>query len=139
MRNRTGFAMHQLPGANNISAKSRANGLMNKTYPKNRDLTSKVLNELDGDTGLLRRARSGRDNNLLGLQALQLTHRNLIVAAHLNLFTHLPEILHQVAGEGVVIIEHKNHRIRPNTFLLALPGSPGPLRERAHDRASTHT
>ena len=67
MRNRAGFAVHTGGRANNTATKGLANGLMTKTDPKQRDSTRCLFNKLQADTGLVRIARPGRNNDTLGI------------------------------------------------------------------------
>ena len=59
--------------------------------------------------GLARRARSRRQQNALGLQRLDLFHRQLVVAADLDLGAQLAQVLDKVVGERIVVVEDKDH------------------------------
>jgi hypothetical protein len=39
----------------------------------------------------------------------QRIQRHLVVADHAHLFTQLAEILHEVVGEAVVVVDHQDH------------------------------
>ena len=56
---RTGFAVHERSGAHDLSAESRANGLMSETDAEERNFSGEVLDQGDADAGILRRARPG--------------------------------------------------------------------------------
>ena len=45
-----------------------------------------------------------------GLKRFDLFDGQLIVAANDHVRTQLAEILHEVVGEGIVVVEHENHR-----------------------------
>src|SRR5690606_26590397 len=56
--------------------------------------------------------RAGRDHqavHLAGGQALRnLVHGDLVVAHHGDLGAELPQVLHDVEGEGVVVVHHQD-------------------------------
>jgi hypothetical protein len=45
------------------------------------------------------------------MEAFDIRHANLIVSAHLDLRTQLTQILHQVVGKRVVVVEDEDHGI----------------------------
>ncbi len=57
------------------------------------------------DPGLGRRAGAGRDDEALGVALEQLVDRRLVVAHDLELGTELAQVLDQVVGEGVVVVD----------------------------------
>ena len=54
-----GFAVHQVRGANDLAAKSRADGLMSEADSEDRHLSRKMLDQLNADSGVLRGAGAG--------------------------------------------------------------------------------
>ena len=44
---------------------------------------------------------------------------NLVVTIHPHLDPQLPQILHQVIGEGIVVVDHQQHSAPNLLFLLA--------------------
>ncbi len=69
-----------------------------------------MSNEFDADAGLVRRARSGRDDNPFGMHRFDVADRDLIVAANLNLRAQFADVLDQVVGERIVVVEYENHK-----------------------------
>src|SRR5580700_674364 len=96
--------------AHHIAAKSRANSLMPKANSEHRHFAREMPNQINADAGVLRRARTGRNHNALRLHRFNVTHTDLIVAADLNLRTEFPEILNQVIGKRVVVVENEDHK-----------------------------
>jgi hypothetical protein len=47
------------------------------------------------------------------MQRLDLVDRNLIVAEYPHVFTQFPEVLHEVIGKGVIVVDHQEHSNRP--------------------------
>src|SRR6185437_7093704 len=82
---------------------------MSKAYSKNRTLSAELPQQIDADARILRGARPGRNQDTFRTQSFYSLHRDLIVAAHHDFRSQLTQILHQVVGEGIVIIENKDH------------------------------
>src|SRR5256885_909041 len=100
-----GLAMHQVTSANHVAAECSPDRLMSQADAENWRLSCHMTNQLHADAGVVRRARPRGDDDPLWPHALDLRGRDLIVAAHLNLLPQFAQILHQVVGEGIVVIE----------------------------------
>src|ERR1051326_3524428 len=103
------FPVHDVPCPHHIAAERRANRLMPETYAEHRTLTQEVPDQINADARLLRRTRSGRHKSVAGPHGFDPLRGNLIIAAHLDLFPQLAQILDQVVGEGIVIVENEDH------------------------------
>src|SRR5215470_12656484 len=66
----------------------------------------------------MRGARAGRNHNALRFSADDFFDGNLVVAMHLDVATKLAEILREVIGEGVVVVEQQNHGRWPELLRL---------------------
>ncbi len=55
----------------------------------------------------------GAEIEVVRLQGGNRVHGDLVVAEHLPLLAHLPEVLDQVVGERVVVINHHDHGCSP--------------------------
>src|SRR5208337_3943759 len=109
MRDGAGFAVHQVRSADYMTAKGCANCLMSQEHAKNGDLPCEVADQIDADAGILRSAGARRKYDTLRLQGLDIGDRELVVTANLNLGAEFPEILNQVIGKGIVVVENKDH------------------------------
>ena len=58
------------------------------------------------DPGLVRRAGAGGDDDATRFKGGNLVDGDLVVAMNLHLGTQLAEILHEVVGETVVVVDH---------------------------------
>src|ERR1700688_2182668 len=125
MMNLAGLAMKQRRRTLYLPAESRPNGLVPQAHAKNRKLPCQSLNQLHGDPRFLWRTRSRRNHNPLRFFTRDLLNANLIVAVHFHLASQLTQILRQVVGKRVVVIEQQNHL----DFLL--PRVPRVFRPRA--------
>src|SRR5947209_12504635 len=86
---------------------------MSEAHAEYRLFAGEVPYEVDADAGLLRSARSRRDQNPLGRHRLDLRDGHLVIALHHYLSPKFTQVLHQVVGEAVVVIEDKNHFFPP--------------------------
>src|SRR5438270_11770934 len=103
------LAVHELTRTDNIPAKRRAYGLMSQAHAQYGPFAGKVLDQLNADARLLRRTWSWRNQNMAGPHLFHLMRRDLITQSHLHLLTQLAQILHQVVGKGIVVVEDEDH------------------------------
>jgi hypothetical protein len=115
-----GFAVHQFGSTHDFAAERRADGLMSQTHSQHRHIARKMADQFNADSGLLRRARPGREQNPLGVHRLYVGNGELIVPAHQHVGAQFAQILDQVVGEGIVVVEDEDHGCPAN------PGYPNP-------------
>src|ERR1700675_3732762 len=108
MHDRAGFAVHEMGGANHASAEGFANRLVPETDSQHWNFSREMPDQIDADARLMRRARTGGDDKPLGPHVLDLTHGHLIVTANLDLGAQFPDVLDQVVGERIVVLEYEN-------------------------------
>ncbi len=91
-----------------------ADGLMSKADPENGDFSRKSLDDWNHVAGfVLRVARARRDEDLVGLLALDPVHSHIVpLHEHFGLRAELADIIYQVIDETVLIVDEKD-------FLLA--------------------
>src|SRR5208337_1285860 len=104
-----GLPVKQFRRAHNLPAKRRSNRLMPKAHPKNRNLPRQFLDKLHRNARLLRRARPGRNHNPLRLALGNLLHVDAVVAMYFHLAAQFAQILRQVIGERIVVVQKQNH------------------------------
>src|SRR5665213_388946 len=63
-----------------------------------------------GDTGVIRSAGTGGNAQMRGRQIERGSDGDFIVAAHIDLRAQHHECLHQVVGEGVVVVDQQQMR-----------------------------
>ena len=115
----TGFAVKEFWSADNFAAERGADGLVAQADAQNREFAGKFFDQLDRNAGFLRRARPRRNDDLLGLASGDFFDGNFVVAMDFYLATQLAEILGEVVGERVVVVEQQNHffaRLRGTVF-----------------------
>ena len=116
MQHRGGFAVHLFRGADHATTMHLGDGLMAQTDAEGGDGGRQRLQHLQADAGLVRITRSGRQHDGIGLQGTDLVKAEGIVAVHLQIRrdrmvgSQFPEVLHQVEGEAVVVVDDQEHR-----------------------------
>ena len=83
-----------------------------------------AANHRHRDAGLARRTRARRHDDAGGPEPLDLVRRDRVVPVDLELGPELAEVLHQVVGEGVVVVDHQQHQglppVRPARSIAAM-------------------
>src|SRR5688572_6916061 len=113
MKDWTRFAVHQTWRSDNLAAEDLPDCLMAQANPENRNRLVEALNHLLGDSCIVWRARSGRNDNMRRVQAFDFFERHAIVAEHAQLMSHLTEILHEVVGKRIVVVDDEDHSSNP--------------------------
>src|SRR5882762_4765444 len=103
------FAVEELRGADDFAAERSANGLMAEAHTEDRKFSGEALDQLHGNARLLRRARTRRNYDAFRISPDNLFHGDFVVAVHLDVATQLAEILREVVGKGIVVVEKQNH------------------------------
>ena len=99
--------MHQFARANHAPAKRGPNRLMPQAHAENWNFAREALDQRDADSGLLRRAGTGRNHDVLRPHFLDLVECDAIVATHFELLPHLAQILREVISKGIVVVEYQ--------------------------------
>ena len=109
MRDAAGLAVHDLGGAHHFAAERLADGLMTQAHPQDGREARELLDQLETDARFGRRLGTGRDHNALGRQALDFVERRPVISADLDFRAQLAQILDQVVGERVVVVDDQDH------------------------------
>ena len=104
-----GLAVHEAPCADDIAAKDVADGLVPQAHAEQRGGLAKALDHRAADACLLGRAGAGGDADVVGLELFDLVQRHLVIAADFHDGSHLAEVLDEVVGEGVVVVDDEEH------------------------------
>src|ERR1051326_5257328 len=99
--------MHQPFGSDNFPLKRHSQRLMTEADAQERKTPGKMADDLDRYARLFRCAGSRRNDDTAGFQCFDLVDRNFIIAEYSNVFTKLPEILHEVIGKGIIVVDHQ--------------------------------
>src|SRR5262245_65700775 len=94
-------------GSHTFYAKRHGQGLMAKADAKERDTPAEMPDCLNRHTRFHWCAGSWRNVDTAGVERLNLVDRNLIVTKYLNILTQFPKVLHEVIGEGIIVVDHQ--------------------------------
>ncbi|CAE1151093.1 protein of unknown function [Serratia sp. Tan611] len=109
MANRRGFTVHHFARAHHIGAECLPQCLMPQTDTENRQLTGKMRNGRQRNTGLVRRAGAGGDHQMLRRQPVNIGQLQFIIALYQHLGAKLAKVLIKVVGKRVVVIDQQQH------------------------------
>src|SRR6185437_5111592 len=104
-----GLAVHQHLGADDAGAKGLTDALMAEADAEDGDAAGEVLDGRHADAGFERGAGTRRNDQSRGLQGFDPGQGHLIVAADLDGLSQLAEVLGEVVGERVVVVEEEDH------------------------------
>ena len=107
--NFAGLAVHDFFCADDFAAEGVADGLMAEANAENGDFPGEALDDGNAQAGFARGAWAGRNNDALGAHARDFVESDLVVAAHGEFLSELAEVLRQVVGERIVVVEQQNH------------------------------
>src|ERR1700730_8389007 len=105
------LSMHQTIGPNDRSPIYLADALMPKADPQHGNPRSKTTDKLVANSGVVRRARSRRNADFFRAQLLNFINCCAIIASDDQLRPEFAEVLNQVVGERVVVIQDQDHII----------------------------
>jgi len=106
-----GLAVHQRLGADDLAAEGPADRLVAEADAEDRQVVGGGLQQVQADAGLVRRAGAGRQEHALRLQAERLGHAHRVVAVDDGLRPQLVQVVDEVVGEAVVVIDHQDHGV----------------------------
>ena len=109
MGDRRDLAVHHVLRAADAPAEGLPDRLVAKAYAEDRYLPGEALNQRHANAGLVRRAGTRRDDDRLRFPRRDFCERNRIVAMDVHIRTELAQILDEVVGEAVVVVDHQKH------------------------------
>jgi len=108
MVNLNRFAVNRFRSSDDLAAKMLPDRLMAETYAKDRQAIGKPLYHPKRDASRIRRPRPRRDQDTLRFEVIfYLIHRDLVIANNAHLGPKLAQILHEVVGERIVIVDYE--------------------------------
>src|SRR5215204_4002076 len=107
MTNFGSLAMHQLRRTNHSSSKHLSDCLVPKANTEKWNFPRKTLNNFQRNTGIVRSAGTGRNNNPFGTQLrFDLIDGNAIIPTDFDRLTKLAQVLDQVVSKGIVVVDN---------------------------------
>lgn len=114
-----GLPVHGSTGTHHVSTKTLGHGLVTQAHPQHGRCGSQLMNHLQAHPRLIRVTRSRGEHHRRWPQGSKLRDGQRIVALHPQagskgmIHSQLPQVLHQIEGEAVVIVDHQKHRYPP--------------------------
>src|SRR5262245_56328143 len=108
------LAVQDALGAHDLAAVDVAEALMSEAHAQHRHAAREALDHVVGHPGLARRLGSGRNDEPVGMLALQGVGRDLVVTIDARVAPQIAQRLHQVVGERVVVIDDGDHSGLPS-------------------------
>ena len=102
------LAMHEVRGADDASAEGFADGLMSEADSEYGNFPGEMADQVDADARFMRSARAREKRRCVRGASLDFFHGDLIVAANFNLRAQFADVLDEVVGEGIVVVENEN-------------------------------
>ena len=99
------FAVHLAGGADDFSPEVLAHGLMAEADAQDGFFSGEGLYDVDTYTGIGGGARAGRNEHTVGVQPLGLGGSELVIAEHAHAHAQLAEVLDEVEGERIVVVD----------------------------------
>ena len=102
---RAELAVHDIGRAHHLGPEGLGDGLMAQADAEQGNRTGEALDQFETDAGAVGIAGAGRHDNRLGRAIEQLIDRNRIITLHRNLGAKLPQVMRQIIGKAVIIID----------------------------------
>ena len=106
MKNLVALAVHRNRGLDGGAAEDLVQGLVSQADPQDGDLAIEMGDDRLADARLVRGLGAGRDAEPVGGKRGDAGQIDLVVAEDQDLQVELVKELHQVIGEGVVVVDH---------------------------------
>src|SRR4051812_13535332 len=128
-----GLAVHRRLRAAHDAAVDNADRLVPEADAEQRDRRAEAPDDVDRDPRVFRTPRAGRDDDLLRRHRADLVERHFVVAPHADLRAQLAQILHEVVGKRIVVVDDENH------YKPACASSSARITARALSRVSSYS
>src|SRR4051812_23138279 len=100
--------MHQSRRLDDLAAEHRTDALMPEADAEDWYPGTEPAHNFIADSGVSRAARPGRDANPPRSKGLNFCDGDFVIPPHDHLAFQLPEILDEVVGEGIVVIDDED-------------------------------
>ena len=131
-----GLAVHQTGSPDHLAAEDLPDALVAQTDPEERAPGPEGSDDRLADTGVVGSPRAGRDHYSIGIEPLDTLQIDRVMPMNNRRRTEPPEHLHEVVGEGVVVVDDQHGRThggptvpgmtrpRPGSLASRLAGAP---------------
>src|SRR4051812_32938240 len=102
------LAVHDLRGAHDLTPVDLTDALVAEADAEDRDPSGQLLDDLVADAGVLGTARPGRNEDCVRPSVDNLLNGDGVVPMHKGGSSQLPQVLHEVVDERVVIVDDED-------------------------------
>src|SRR6185369_8572977 len=113
MRQRARFAMYGAGGPDDLAAKRFANRLVPEADAEDRDLSCEAAYRRNRNSGIGGSTRPGRDHDSTAFTFINFIQCDRVVAEDLRIGSELAEVLHEVVGERIEVVDDQQHTYAP--------------------------
>src|SRR6185369_5951005 len=106
-RDDAGLAVHELLRTHDLAAECCPHGLVPEAHAQDRQLAGEMADGVDRNARFGRRAGTRRHHQVIWVALRNAFDGDLVIAKHFDLRAELAEVLHQVVGEAVVVVDHE--------------------------------
>src|SRR5664280_2596021 len=99
--------------AHYLAAERLADRLMPEADTEDRNVRCGLGNQIEADAGFVRGAGAGREHDGFRFGGDHIGGRNLVVAMHDNVRPQPAQVMEQVEGEAVVVVDQNDHVFKP--------------------------
>jgi len=103
--NRRSLAVHETLGTHHFAAENVAHALVAEANPEGGRGRAEGLDDVVGQSGFARRTGTGGDEDPGRFEGANLVQGDFVVAANLHLHAQFAEVLDEVVGKAVVIVD----------------------------------
>src|SRR5258705_2880356 len=103
------LAMHRQGRTHDVAAEGLADRLMAETDAQDRNAAGGLFYQVEADAGLVRGAGAGRQHDRLGLRGEHRVGGRLVVAPDSDLRPQSAQIMDEVEGEAVIVVDQDDH------------------------------
>jgi hypothetical protein len=111
--------VHEAVGADDVAAIDLADGLVAEAYAEDGCGGAEFADEVEGDAGFVGSAGAGGDADFFWGEFFDVIDGEGVVAEDFHVGTELAEVLDEVVGEGVVVIEDEEHKFLKFNFQIS--------------------
>src|SRR2546428_3920453 len=103
------LSMHGCRGADDLATEGCADALVTEAHTQDRDMACQLRHQRRRDAGLVRGAGARRNHHRGGLHRSNLARCGLIVPEDADVARQLAQVLHEVVGERIVVVDNNDH------------------------------
>ncbi len=110
---RRGLSMHEPLGGNHFSPERVPDGLVAEADSQDRYFSGAALDQGNRDSGRLGSSGARRNHDSSDIPVFNVLCLDGVVSDHFHIRAYLAQMLNEVVGKGIVVVDHQNHFVSP--------------------------